>query len=183
MVRYFKWRTIVSKPRTVTKADVNPAGGYSLASLFLLLALFAAMLAHVSPLLNSSFHEVQPLNPVVLVVVCGMTGSVLGIIVGLHHYRQPRGTLLGVLLGVVFGSLSGPVVAASMAFPQPTILISSATAAVLLGIAAFFRQINDEDPVSQKAVYEAKLREWQLNSSKTGAENVEKLGSERSGTT
>ncbi len=154
--------------RPVTKEhEQNHHGGYSLSSLFLLLALFAVVSANISPLLKAPLGEIQPPDSWTLVLVCGVSGAALGLIVGMQHYRRRLGMMLGMPLGLILGALSGPAVAASMAYPQHTLLISVACAVALLGLAAFFRRIKDEDLVSRKDVYEARLRQWQLESTMT----------------
>ena len=134
--------------------------GYPLSSLFLLIALIAAISAHISPLFNAPLGSSEPQNLVMLSFLSGTAGAFFGMVIGLYHYRRVKGLIWGVLLGVVFGSLCGPVFAASFTYPWQTMVISGVSTVVLLGIAALFRRINDTDPVSSRDAYEAKLRQW-----------------------
>lgn len=141
-------------------------GGFSLSSLFLLVALFAVVSAHISPLLNSAVGGSAPPNTGVLVFVCGVSGVVAGLIVGLNHYRRKLGFILGLLLGAVCGAMGGPIMAASVVYPQHTLLISVIGSFLFLGMTALFRRINDHDPVARRDVYEAMLNDWHTREDK-----------------
>lgn len=149
------------------RRESKRSSGYSLGYLFLLVTLAAVISGQIGPLLgmlNASSGDLAPLEPYVLAILCGFSGAGLGFIVGIQHYRRMRGILLGLFLGLVFGAFAGLIIYASLANPQLTLLLSSAAGVVLLGLAAWVRGMQDDDPVTHKDVYRALLRKWQLDS-------------------
>lgn len=85
--------------------------GYPLSALFLLVTLFATLSAFVAIAARTlNTPDVDSLLKLLGFSTAGcMMFAVLGIFVGLFHYRQLRGMLLGLLSGGVIGLFAGPI--------------------------------------------------------------------------
>ncbi len=137
---------------------IPPSQGYPLSSLFILIALFAVLAAHLSPLATAQQRKELSVTTVLTAPMVGaFVGACFGVIIGLYHYQRQRGVLLGLAMGVVMGAICGVILAISVSLGWQMVLTSMASAVVLLGVAAFARYMNDEDPVSSRKVYEKML--------------------------
>ena len=132
--------------------------GFPLSSLFILIALFAVLAAHLSPFATAQQRRELSQNLVLIIPMVGVfLGACFGVIIGLYHYQRGRGVVLGLATGVVMGAICGAILAISVSLAWRMVLISTVGVVVLLGVAAFARYMNDEDPVSNHNVYERML--------------------------
>ena len=131
---------------------------FPLSSLFILIALFAVLAAHLSPLATAQQRRELSVPMVVSVPLAGvLLGACFGVIIGLYHYQRQRGVLLGLATGAVMGAICSVILAISVSLVWQTVLTSAASVVVLLSVAAFARYMNDQDPVSNRSVYEKML--------------------------
>ncbi len=122
------------------------------------MALFAVLAAHLSPLATAQKGRELPANTVLTVSMMGVClGACFGVIIGLYHYQRRRGVFLGLATGVVMGAICGVILAISFSLAWQMVLVSTASAVVLLGVAVFVRYMNNKDPVSSRKVYEKML--------------------------
>jgi len=142
------------------ESNAKSSQAYPLSSLFLVLTVFAAIAALISPLMQ----EPNAGNAAFYTGLMGVAGGIFGMIIGLCHYRRLFGSMIGMLCGIVFGAMSGPAMVASNEHPHQFVLLSVFGAVFILGTAACFRKINNRDPVSRTDVYIEKLKAWQSES-------------------
>lgn len=146
----------------MSESNARSSQAYPLSSLFLVLTVFAAIAALISPIMDGSSGPRS--NTVLYTGLMGVAGGIFGMIIGLCHYRRLFGGMIGILCGIVFGAMSGPAMVVSNEHPQKVILLSAFGAVFILGMVACFRKINNRDPVSRTDVYIEKLKAWQSES-------------------
>jgi hypothetical protein len=113
---------------------------FSLSTLFLLTAACASVVALITPLARGRVGEDIGLSEFAAAVIGG--GLMLGIVgmaLGLFHYRRMVNGMAGLLLGILLGVLAGP-----LAFIPPEdfsyVLLSAAGSVVtMLGLATVLR--------------------------------------------
>ena len=137
---------------------ISASQGFPLSSLFILIALFAVLAAHLSSLATPQQRSELSVTTVITVPLVGVfLGACFGVIIGLYHFQRARGVLLGLATGVVMGAICGIILAISVSLAWQMALTSTAGAVVLLGVAAFAGYMNNGDPVSRRRVYEKML--------------------------
>jgi hypothetical protein len=118
----------------------NPAHhrGYSLSTLFLLIAACAVAIGMVSPVLRGE-AQVGPGDVIGSAIACGLMGLILGAVVGLFHYSRVRGLGWGLIVGGLIGAVCGPIMYVPPA--QFSFVFSTALggAVLILGVAAMIR--------------------------------------------
>lgn len=117
-----------------------PERGYPLSALFVLMAACAipmSMAAAAGRAIAEGDIGAQEMTGAALGGCVGM--GVLGMIVGLHHYRPLVGVIVGGLAGALIGSMAGPMVLAPQRdFPQ-LMLLSLGGSAAMVTVAALLR--------------------------------------------
>lgn len=146
--------------------STKPTTGYPLSLLFMLTTVFAILAALVTPLAklaqgSDMGTSWSPRDVVLLVLAGGLIGCINGLILGLWHHNIGRGISIGVPTGLVVGVMSGAVLASSFVYAKHVLFVSMGSAIFLLTLATFFRYINNRDPVSQPAAYQALLERRQ----------------------
>jgi hypothetical protein len=106
---------------------------YPLSALFVLVAVFCMVAAHVAPVVQSVVAGKVGFFDALLASAVGAGGiMILGGIMGLYHHRPLRGCAWGVLVGGFLGSLIGPIILAPPEIFVPLAITSLTGAAVLL---------------------------------------------------
>lgn len=110
--------------------------GYTLGTLFLLIAACASVLALVTPLVRSHVGEEIGLSEFAISVICGgLSFGAIGLLVGLFHFSRLHGSLLGLLLGITLGTFAGPLVFVPIEELAWLLLIAVGGCALVLGLA------------------------------------------------
>jgi hypothetical protein len=82
--------------------------GYPLGALFVLVAACAVLIAGAAPYVQLVAQTKADFETLLAaLVIGGGCGLVLGIILGLHHFRRALGTLVGAGAGTVIGATAG----------------------------------------------------------------------------
>ena len=120
--------------------------GFPLGALFLLVAVFATIIAQLCLLRESDF----PASELSFAVfVRGIWGAIFGLLIGLHDFRRLRGALVGTCVGLVVGAATGLIALSSIDQPATSLAVATASGIVLVTIAGLYRALNSNDPVSQ----------------------------------
>jgi hypothetical protein len=122
----------------VTASSSVSHRGYSLSTLFLLIAASAVVVGMVSPVLRGE-ARVGVEDVIGASLTCSVLGLVLGGLVGSFHYSRLRGVGWGLIVGTLIGAICGPIMfipPAQFSFVFSTALGGSL---VILGVATVIR--------------------------------------------
>ena len=118
--------------------------GYTLGTLFLLIAACAAVLALVTPLIRSRVGEDIGLSEfAVSVALGGLLLGAIGVFVGLFHYARLPGALMGLLMGIALGACAGPLVLVPVEELPVILALAAGGFALIVGMAAALRRGSD----------------------------------------
>ncbi len=125
--------------------------GYSLGTLFLLIAACAVVIGMVTPVLRGDAH-VGAEELIGSSISCGIVSLIIGGLVGLFHYSRPRGVGWGVIVGGLIGLVCGPIM-----FVPPkefSFFFSTAVggAVLIVGVAAVIRLTSSDPPTQYEHV-------------------------------
>ncbi len=141
--------------------------GYPLAALFLLVSLFAILTAQLTPVIGSVMDDQLDAPAFFAFSLIAMaTSIVLGLLIGLYHYRVGRGIAWGVSTGVVIGAFCGPIGYISTVLPAHTLALAAGGSVILLVIAWGYRLLNNHDPSTRRDLYERMLNAYRQRSVK-----------------
>lgn len=89
--------------------------GYSLATLFTLVSVYAVIFGLASPLVRALLAgNVPVLQFTAVAAYASFICLSMGVFVGWHHHRQPLGVLWGAMLGTILGPIIGAVILVPM---------------------------------------------------------------------
>jgi hypothetical protein len=138
----------------VTASSSVTRRGYSLSTLFLLVAASAVAIGMVSPVLRGE-AQVGVGDVIGASITCSMLGFVLGGLLGLFHYSRVRGVGWGLIVGTLIGAVCGPMMfipSASLSFVFSTALGGSV---VILGVATLIRLTSTVEPADVRSSEDA----------------------------
>jgi hypothetical protein len=117
-----------------------PERGYPLSALFLLMAACAIPMSMAAAAGRAISQGDVGADDMALAALLGCTGTMmLGMIIGLHHYRPLLGAIVGGLAGALIGSMAGPVVLAPRQDFPKLMLVSVVGSAAMVAVAAWLR--------------------------------------------
>jgi FtsH-binding integral membrane protein len=133
---------------------------FSLAALFLLVALCAILTAQLSPLIRewargssasgTVAFRFDPGELVAWTISSFLLGMFYGGVIGAYHYRRARGVTWGIVTGLLLGLVAGPIAYASTRMPVHTLVTAVGGAFILVGVATMYRFVNDRDPSTRR---------------------------------
>jgi hypothetical protein len=127
--------------------------GYSLAALFVFTAACAVPLALAGVVMRGVQQgEIVGANSGLAAFWGGAAGLVVGLIVGMHHYRQPRGSLVGALAGALIGTTTAPLALVKPSQVPGLFIASCIGAAILVGVSAALRHMSRSNSADDDAL-------------------------------
>ena len=110
----------------------HPSRSFTLSSLFVLVAACAVLLAMSASAAGHAKGRAGAQELAVAALIGAAAVALLGVAVGLHHYRRLRGAALGGTIGFVVGLAAGPLVLVPAANFLSLLRISLAGAALVV---------------------------------------------------
>lgn len=114
--------------------------GVSLASLFVLTAVAAVLVAGLTPVGQAIVHNRIETHWLVAAPLLGSGGGLLiGIVLGMHQYHRGYGLLLGAGIGGGVGLLAGPLMLVPLTALQPVAMAMFIGSLLMVGVAFLMR--------------------------------------------
>jgi hypothetical protein len=121
----------------------EPARGYPLIALFLVLTACGVVAALVAPALRTIFDgKIGAKDAVTACIVSSVCIMALGGIIGLFHFHRGRGFLLGIITGGAVGIFVGPMVMAPREALGTIVGLSVGGSAIVVLVAVAYRISN-----------------------------------------
>ena len=115
--------------------------GYPLGGLFVLVAVSAVLVAGVTPLIRQAVSGLVPFTMLLIGLGAGAgVGLILGILVGLHHYRRASGILTGATVGTTIGAVGGMMSLTPIQQLPAAAVAIVAGSALVVGVALVMRR-------------------------------------------
>jgi hypothetical protein len=122
-----------------------PERGYPLSALFVLMAACAVPMSMAAAAGRAVSEGRIGGDDVVFASLGGCAATMLlGAVIGLHHYRQGLGVILGALAGAIVGSMAGPIAMVPVNDVPYLLLMSLTGSAVMIALAAWFRRLAEK---------------------------------------
>jgi hypothetical protein len=119
--------------------------GYTIGTLFLLIATCATILALISPLARGRLNEEFGVPQLVIVsLLGGLVLGFVGMIIGLFRYRKMIGVMQGILVGIFLGFMFGPLILIPADDFTMVISLGLAGAVCIVVVAAGIRLSRDD---------------------------------------
>ena len=112
--------------------------GYSLGTLFLLIAACGVAVGLFSPLVRGS-DRAEPDELVVAAIVGGALLALVGVILGCFQFSRGRGVLWGICVGGALGVLYGPLILVPPEDSRSVLSVALGGAVLIVALAALVR--------------------------------------------